>query len=110
MAGDRNEKAGGDVAVAAGTNMTLDAGLKLGLSGGMDVHIKGGMNVVIEAGASITLKAGASFLTIGPAIIASMLPIPLPQAATAANALVLASRPKPTAPPLKPKEADDGKQ
>lgn len=110
VAGNRNEKAGGDVAVTAGTDMTLDAGLKLGLSGGRDVHIKGGMNVVIEAGASITLKAGASFLTIGPTIIASMLPISLPQAATAANALVLASRPLPTAPPLEPKEADDGKQ
>lgn len=107
--GDRNEKAGGEVSAKAGTHMTLDAAMKLGLSGGTDVHIKGGMNVVIEAGASITLKAGASFLTIGPAIIASMLPIPLPQAATAANALVLASRPTPTSPPLKPKEADDGK-
>jgi len=110
VSGDRNEQAGGDVSTVAGTNMTLDAGMKLGLSGGMDVHIKGGMNVVIEAGASITLKAGSSFLTIGPAIIASMLPIPLPQAATAANALVLASRPRPVRPPLKPKEADDGKQ
>lgn len=110
VGGDRNETAGGEMSAKAGTNMILDADLKLGLSGGTDVHIKGGMNVVIEAGASITLKAGSSFLTIGPAIIASMLPIPLPQAATAANALVLASRPKPTAPPLKPKEADDGRQ
>nr|WP_314577901.1 type VI secretion system tip protein TssI/VgrG [uncultured Pseudomonas sp.] len=110
VVGDRNEKAGGSVAQVAGRDLILDGAMKASLSGGMDVHIKGGMNVVIEAGASITLKAGNSFLTIGPVIIASMIPLPLPQAAAAANALVLAARPGPVGAPLEPKEADDGKQ
>jgi type VI secretion system secreted protein VgrG len=110
VGGDRNEMAGGDVSVGAGTNMILDAGLKLGLSGGTDVHINAGMNVVIEAGTSITLKAGNSFLTLGPTIIASMAPIPLPQAAAATTVLALASRPGPVRVPLKPNEADDGRQ
>ncbi|OCT31003.1 type VI secretion system Vgr family protein [Pseudomonas putida] len=108
--GDRTEKAVGSVSQAAGRDLQLDGALKASLSGGTDVHIKGGMNVVIEAGASITLKAGGSFLTLGPTIIASMLPLPLPQASAAANALVLASRPGPVGQPLEPKEADDGRQ
>ncbi|MGE7990119.1 type VI secretion system Vgr family protein [Pseudomonas sp. NPDC089554] len=108
--GDRTEKAVGSVSQVAGRDLQLDAALKASLSGGKDVHIKGGMNVVIEAGASITLKAGASFLTIGPAIVASTIPLPLPQASAAVNGLVLASRPGPAGTPLEPKEADDGKQ
>jgi len=109
VVGDRNERAGGSVSQVAGCDLLLDGGMKASLSGGTDVHIKGGMNVVIEAGASITLKAGSSFLTIGPVIIASMIPLPMPQAAAAANALVLASRPGPAGVPLEPREADDGK-
>jgi len=109
VVGDRNERAGGSVSQVAGRDLLLDGGMKASLCGGTDVHIKGGMNVVIEAGASITLKAGSSFLTIGPLIIASMMPLPMPQAAAAANALVLASRPGPAAVPLEPREADDGK-
>jgi len=108
--GDRTEKVAGNVAQVAGGNLLLQGAMKASLSGGMDVHIKGGMNVVIEAGASITLKAGGSFLTLGPGIIASAPPFPLPQAAAAANALVQASRPGPAAEPLEPKEADDGTQ
>lgn len=109
VVGDRNERTGGSVSQVSGGNMLLDGGMRASLSGGTDVHIKGGMNVVIEAGASITLKAGNSFLTIGPLIIASMIPLPMPQAAAAANALVLASRPGPAGVPLEPREADDGK-
>ncbi|MHC6226195.1 type VI secretion system Vgr family protein [Pseudomonas sp. X10] len=108
--GDRNDKTGGSLAQVAGCDLILDGAMKASLSGGTDVYIKGGMNVVIEAGASITLKAGSSFLSIGPTIIASMIPLPLPQAAAAANALVLASRPGAVGAPLEPKEADNGKQ
>ncbi|MBD8121362.1 type VI secretion system tip protein VgrG [Pseudomonas lutea] len=108
VGGNRNEKAGGSVSLVAGRSLQLEGGLRASLSAGMDLHIKAGMNVVIEAGASITLKAGSSFLTIGPAIIASMIPVPLPQASAAANALVLATRPGPAGVPLEPKEADDG--
>nr|WP_314577989.1 type VI secretion system tip protein TssI/VgrG [uncultured Pseudomonas sp.] len=110
VSGDRSEQTGGSVAQVALRDLLLDAGMKASLSGGTDVHIKGGMNVVIEAGASITLKAGESFLTLGPIIIASTMPLPMPQAAAAANALVQASRPGPALVPLEPKEADDGKQ
>ncbi|MFJ4153304.1 type VI secretion system Vgr family protein [Pseudomonas sp. NPDC089752] len=106
--GDRTEKAAGSVAQVAGRDLLLQGAMKASLSGGMDVHIKGGTNVVIEAGASIILKAGGSFLTIGPAIIASAPPLPLPQAAAAANALAQALRPGPAGEPLEPKEADDG--
>jgi type VI secretion system secreted protein VgrG len=109
--GDRNEHADGVLSQVAGKNMVLKAGLKYGLDAGMDVHIKAGMNVVIEAGASITLKAGAAFLTIGPAlIVGSSMPLPMPQASIAANAAALAAYAGPPAAPLKPQEADDGKQ
>ncbi|MFJ4344274.1 type VI secretion system Vgr family protein [Pseudomonas sp. NPDC089401] len=108
--GDRIEKTRGSAAQVAGGNLLLDGALKASLSGGKDVHIQGGMNVVIEAGASITLKAGSAFVTIGPALVVSMLPMVVPQAAAAANALVMASRPAPAAQPLQPKEADDGRQ
>ncbi|NWD04691.1 type VI secretion system Vgr family protein [Pseudomonas gingeri] len=111
VGGDRNEKAGGSLSMAATQNMILESGLKCGLSGGIDVLIKAGMNVVIEAGASITLKAGAAFLTVGPAmIVASTIPIPLPQASTAANAMAIAAATGPAGMPLPPKEADDGSQ
>ncbi|MFK0311065.1 type VI secretion system Vgr family protein [Pseudomonas sp. NPDC090233] len=106
--GDRTEKAAGNVAQACGGDLLLQGGKKASLGGGMDVHIKGGTNVMIEAGASITLKAGGSFLTIGPSIITSAPPLPLPQAAAAANALAQALRPGPAGEPLEPKEADDG--
>lgn len=110
IVGDLSEKTGGSTSHAAGGDLQLESGLKASFSGGTDVHIRGGMNVVIEAGASITLKAGSSFITLGPTIIASMIPLPLPQAAAAANALALATRPGPASVPLEPKEADDGKQ
>jgi len=112
VTGNRSESTGGSVALAAAQTMMLKGAMKASLESGMDVHIKGGANVVIEAGASITLKAGAAFLTIGPAmIVASSIPLPLPQAAMAADALVLAANADaPALPPKAPQAADDGKQ
>jgi type VI secretion system secreted protein VgrG len=112
VAGNRNETTGGSVAMSAAQSMMIKGGMKTSVEGGMEVHIKAGANVVIEADASITLKAGAAFLTIGPAmIVASSIPLPLPQAATAANALVLAANiDAPVLPPKMPKAADNGKQ
>jgi type VI secretion system secreted protein VgrG len=110
VGGNRNEKATGAVSMTAGTQMIIDGKLKTGVTAGLDVHIKGGMNVVIEAGATITMKVGTTFLTITPAmILASTIPIPLPQAGTAATALALSAATGPAGVPLPPKEADDGK-
>jgi type VI secretion system secreted protein VgrG len=109
--GARNERTGGRFSLAAGPEMVLASAGRAGLHAATSLHIKGGTNVVIEAGASITLKAGASFLTVGPALIlASSMPIPMPSASTAANAMVLASTVLPPTPPLPAREADDGKQ
>jgi type VI secretion system secreted protein VgrG len=112
VGGNRNESAGGSVAMAAAQALMLRGATKASLESGMAVHIKGGADVVIEAGASITLKAGAAFLTIGPAmIVASTMPLPLPEAAAAADALVLAANADaPLLPPKAPQAADDGKQ
>jgi type VI secretion system secreted protein VgrG len=109
VGGDRNEKADGGVSIAAGSNLILDSSMKCAVVAGLDVHIKAGMNVVIEAGASITLKAGSAFLTIGPAIIGSAMPLPLPQASGAAAAMAFAADAGPAGTPLAPKVADDGK-
>lgn len=110
VGGNRNEKATGAVSMSAGTEMIIDGKLKTGITAGMDVHIKGGMNVVIEATATITMKVGTTFLTITPAmILASTIPIPLPQAGSAATALALSAATGPAGVPLPPKEADDGK-
>jgi type VI secretion system secreted protein VgrG len=96
---------------AVSQNLLLQSGLKAALHG-QTVHIKAGMNVVIEAGASITLKAGTSFLTIGPAlIVASSMPLPMPQASLAADAAVLAATIVPPPPaPVAPQDADPGNQ
>jgi type VI secretion system secreted protein VgrG len=110
VGGHRNEKATGDVSMAAGANMIINGGMKTGITAGMDTYIKGGMNVVIEAGATITLKVGSTFLTLTPAmIVASTIPLPLPEAASAAQALALTAATGPAGVPLPPKEADDGK-
>jgi len=110
VGGNRNEKATGAVSMSAGSNMIIDGKLKTGVTAGLDVHIKGGMNVVIEAGATITMKVGSTFLTLTPAmILASTIPLPLPQAGSAATALALSAATGPACVPLPPKEADDGK-
>lgn len=110
VGGHRNEKASGDVSMAAGANMIINGGLKTGVTAGLDMYIKGGANVVIEAGATITLKVGSTFLTLTPAmILASIIPLPLPEAASAATALALTAATGPAGVPLPPKEADDGK-
>lgn len=109
--GDRREATTGSLSHAVSQNLLLQSGLKAALHG-QTVHIKAGMNVVIEAGASITLKAGASFLTIGPAlIVASSMPLPMPQASLVADAAVLAATiVPPPPPPVAPQEADPGNQ
>jgi type VI secretion system secreted protein VgrG len=108
--GDRREKIGRSLGLSVGQEMSLRSALKADLQAGVDLHLKGGMNVLIEAGANITLKAGSAFLTIGPATIeASMIPLPLPQLATAINAAVVAANlAPPPLPPETPREADDG--
>jgi type VI secretion system secreted protein VgrG len=56
------------------------------------------------------LKVGGAFMTFSPgSILASAMPVPLPQAATAATAAALAAATGPAGVPLPPKEADDGK-
>jgi type VI secretion system secreted protein VgrG len=108
--GNRNEKTSGAVSMSAGSEMIIEGAMKTGITAGTDVHIKGGANVVIEAGASITLKVGGAFMTFSPgSILASAMPVPLPQAATAATAAALAAATGPAGVPLPPKEADDGK-
>jgi len=109
--GDRREEAGGSATQEAALNMVVEGGMKSALYAGQTVHIKAGMNVVIEAGANITLKAGAAFLSVGPAVIVgSTMPLPMPSASTAVNAAVLAATIRPGAPPVAPREADDGKR
>jgi len=110
IGGDRREETGGSSTQEAALNMVVEGGMKSALYAGQTVHIKAGMNVVIEAGANITLKAGAAFLSVGPAVIVgSTMPLPMPSASTAVNAAVLAATIRPGAPPVAPREADDGK-
>ena len=107
--GERRERVDGRLSLDAGQDMVLKSTLKAGLEAGTTLRIKAGMNVVIEAGASITLKAGSAFLQVGPAlVVASSMPLPMPQLAAAVTAATLAADPGAPAPPQAPQEADDG--